>query len=306
MHWKLEALFQNIIAPLPFSHDIYYFGQRVAGSFRTFDISGKVRQSSMLLDTIESAGLSISGLVTVEIGSGWIPIAPLFMWLHGQATCHSFDVVNLLRPALLRRTVEQLLSRQEEFTNFLLRADPLRWSQLPLLAEADDIIGQLATLCDIHLDAPVDTGAVPLPDNSADIVYSNTVLEHVPANEIPRVFREAHRLLRPGGYMVHQIDLSDHFSHSDSSISPLNFLRYSEKQFARFNNSILYQNRWRSEQYREAIEASSFTIVYWTTLTSPRAQAAVKTLPLDRTFKTYADHELAVTGIQVAAQKLWR
>src|SRR3989338_6854274 len=38
---------------------------------------------------------------------------------------------------------------------------------------------------------------IPLPDNSFDLVYSQSVLEHVA--DVPKVISEAYRVLRPGG-----------------------------------------------------------------------------------------------------------
>lgn len=41
------------------------------------------------------------------------------------------------------------------------------------------------------------------PDASFDVVFSSMFLHEVPKGDIPKVFREAHRVLRPGGLMLH-------------------------------------------------------------------------------------------------------
>jgi len=43
--------------------------------------------------------------------------------------------------------------------------------------------------------------SIPLPDSSVDIVYSSNVLEHV--ENLPAIFSEFRRVLKPGGYCVH-------------------------------------------------------------------------------------------------------
>ena len=48
-----------------------------------------------------------------------------------------------------------------------------------------------------------DATAVPLPDGSQDLVFSSMFLHELPADDVGAVFREAHRLLRPGGLMLH-------------------------------------------------------------------------------------------------------
>ena len=75
--------------------------------------------------------------------------------------------------------------------------------------------------------APQDACDLPLPSDSFDFFISNTVLEHIPPAVISDIFAEASRVLCSDSLMIHHIDFSDHFSHSDSSISPINFLRYS-------------------------------------------------------------------------------
>ncbi|MFN7175782.1 MAG: class I SAM-dependent methyltransferase [Thermaurantiacus sp.] len=48
-----------------------------------------------------------------------------------------------------------------------------------------------------------DATAVPLPDASQDLVFSSMFLHELPVADIRAVIGEAHRLLRPGGLMLH-------------------------------------------------------------------------------------------------------
>lgn len=47
-----------------------------------------------------------------------------------------------------------------------------------------------------------------LPDSYFDVVYSLSVLEHVDFPNMPDVFRDMDRILKPGGYLIHAVDLS--------------------------------------------------------------------------------------------------
>jgi SAM-dependent methyltransferase len=44
------------------------------------------------------------------------------------------------------------------------------------------------------------TERLPLDDDSVDLVYCSEVMEHIP--DAPALFREVHRVLRPGGYFL--------------------------------------------------------------------------------------------------------
>ena len=55
-----------------------------------------------------------------------------------------------------------------------------------------------------------DTG---FDDNSFDLIVSHILLHETSGRAMPRIFKECHRLLRPGGYMIHA-DLPP-FDHSD-------------------------------------------------------------------------------------------
>jgi SAM-dependent methyltransferase len=46
-----------------------------------------------------------------------------------------------------------------------------------------------------------------LPDNFFDVVFSISVLEHIPKAKLPDCFRDMARILKPGGLCFHAIDL---------------------------------------------------------------------------------------------------
>jgi hypothetical protein len=55
--------------------------------------------------------------------------------------------------------------------------------------------------------------------------------------------------------------MSDHFSHSDASISPWHFLRFDERTWALVNADMLYQNRLRASAYLDAAREAGFELV---------------------------------------------
>ena len=55
-----------------------------------------------------------------------------------------------------------------------------------------------------------------------DIIFSVSVVEHVPTKELPNFFKDCKRILKPGGKMIHLIDvyLEDSFEENAKSILP--------------------------------------------------------------------------------------
>ena len=47
------------------------------------------------------------------------------------------------------------------------------------------------------------------------------------------------------------IDYSDHYNHTDNTISPLNYLQFSEIEWKKYNSSYLFQNRLRHQDYKK-------------------------------------------------------
>jgi hypothetical protein len=309
MKWTTKAFIQRTLAHLPGSQPLYYLGQRHFGSLSQVYIERKVRQGLNLLTTLYEAGGTIEGRHTVEFGSGWVPVVPLLFWLYGQETCHSYDVTRLLRPSLVvmaaRQLVEMAADPKSALSQWSLASiRPERQQQLAKAGQQGATGQQILVDCGFIYHAPTDTAATGLAAESVDIVFSNTVLEHVPPDQIRRLIEEARRILRPGGCMLHQIDPSDHFSHGDPSISAVNFLQFSQKEFDGYNTIFLYQNRLRAPDYRRLLLEHCFEIVCWQTQLNEKALGYLSgsTLKVHPAFADFTAEELCITAIRLVAR----
>src|SRR3546814_1107166 len=70
----------------------------------------------------------------------------------------------------------------------------------------------------IDYHAPADAASTALGDGEVDVVFSNSVLEHVPEAAIDTMYREAVRILAPGGIMFHPVHRGDHYAYVDRRI----------------------------------------------------------------------------------------
>jgi SAM-dependent methyltransferase len=308
MRWTTKARIQRVLSTMPAGSHAYYLLQRCFGNFRHFSVATKVQQGVACIAYLNQLGHDIDGWRTVEIGTGWTPIIPIVFWINGQRQCDTYDVAPLLKRGLFFQTIQQLVANPIALTPEPLSpakraavSDKLRrLRNASLLAPS---VAKTLHECGICYHPQQDAAHTSLPDGSVDLVFSNVVLEHVPLGDVHRLFAEAHRILRPNGFMAHLIDPSDHFSHGDNAISPINFLRFSSREFDRYNTRFLYQNRVRAGAWRGLIEQHGFTIDIWDCVVNPAALDGLGSLPIHHDFAGVDPEDLCTTAVWVIARR---
>jgi SAM-dependent methyltransferase len=114
---------------------------------------------------------------------------------------------------------------------------------------------------DIDYRAPVDMTRCGFADDEFDACISTATLEHIPRDTIVGIFRELKRVVREEGLVSAVIDYTDHYSYTDRSISALNFLSFSSRDFSRHNHESHYQNRLRHYHFEQMFAALGFETV---------------------------------------------
>ena len=127
--------------------------------------------------------------------------------------------------------------------------------------------GHIADLKDLEnkynilYKAPYDASKTDLDDDEIDICISTNTLEHIPKDLLYFILKEIKRILKKDGLISAVIDYSDHYSHTDKSINALNYLKYNEKSWKRYNHDCHYQNRLRHYDYKDIFEKVGFEIL---------------------------------------------
>jgi SAM-dependent methyltransferase len=136
-----------------------------------------------------------------------------------------------------------------------------------------------------------------IPASSVDFVWSQAVLEHVPAAEFLPTMRELHRVLKPGGTASHRVDLKDHLA------GALNNLRFSQATWESqlFRRSGFYTNRIRYGQMLDmfaqaGFEARVLGVDRWSALPTPHSRMA-------EPFRSMDPAVLLVSGFDVVLTK---
>jgi hypothetical protein len=100
------------------------------------------------------------------------------------------------------------------------------------------------------------------PAESFAAVFSHGVLEHVKKDILSDYIQDFGRLLKPGGYSIHIIDMSDHLSYYDRSVSAKNYLRFSDAVWKRyFENEVQYLNRVQRSEWLRLFDGAGLELV---------------------------------------------
>jgi ubiquinone/menaquinone biosynthesis C-methylase UbiE len=110
--------------------------------------------------------------------------------------------------------------------------------------------------------APYDATKTGFNDNTVDIHFSNNVFEHIPPETLNQILTEGTRVLKSSGIAIHKIDESDHFAHTDRSITSINFLQFSKKVWKLIGgNPYSYHNRLRQTDFMEIFQTNNFKVL---------------------------------------------
>jgi hypothetical protein len=104
---------------------------------------------------------------------------------------------------------------------------------------------------------------------------------------------------------VHRIDYSDHFSHSDASISPINFLQYSDAEWARYaGNRYMYMNRLRHDDFLALFESAGHRILAAAPAVDARSLDLLETgrLRVNKRFEKKSHETLSIWGSWIVSQ----
>lgn len=307
MDWRAKGLLQKVLGVVPGGDAIHYQLQRRFGGLRDFDreFDIKIDDWRLMANQLREVGVPMAGARLFEIGSGWYPTFPLSCFLAGARHVVTVDLSRHLRWELVRacaRGLERHVALIAEVAGVPEAEVRQRQQQLvDALGGSADLAAATAGVVDYR--APADAACTDLPPDRIDCVFSNSVLEHVAPAAIDGIFREAMRILRPGGIMFHSVNCGDHYAYVDRRINQLNYLQYSDAQWKRWDNSFLYQNRLRADAFIEYAEAAGFQIV--TCVTSPPAKrlrelAALKIAPQ---FAQVPPERLCITSVDFIARK---
>ena len=307
MHWRLKGLIQKALGVMPGGDALHYRLQRRFGGLQNFrrELAIKVEDWTIMVAHLRDAGIPIAGTRFFEIGTGWYPTFPFALYLAGAGRVTTYDLTRHLQEDLVRAAVVEL----GDFLEVIATTSgsdlvDVRARHARLVAGLHDGV-DLAIASDgvIQYAAPADATRTALADGEVDVVFSNSVLEHVPPDAIAAMHRESLRILSPGGVMFHSVNCGDHYAYVDPKGHHLNYLRYSDKEWALWNNAFLYQNRMRAHEFVEGAAALGYEIVLDTSTTRANRLQQQAEMPVHPQFAHVPPEKLCITTVDFIARK---
>jgi hypothetical protein len=185
--------------------------------------------------------------VCLEVGSGWLLTHSLVFHLLGAKKVYATDLSRLLQPENIYKAVSDSqhwnildsLSTFEDRQMIRLRLNKL----LSLKKLTVEILKDLG----IEYIAPIDLSQQLPGEEKIDFVFSKSVLEHVPVDDIVPLLENLVSSLSEDGFMFHFIHLADH---RDMGEKPFDFFVYSKEAYSKELQST-WGNRIRRSQWKE-------------------------------------------------------
>jgi SAM-dependent methyltransferase len=197
------------------------------------------------------------GDAVLEIGTGWVHWESLILTLITNAEFTMTDVVDSrlfpvfkLYAAALRPQLDDLglPAEKSERAEFILDV-------VQKATSFEEVYDALSWTYVVDATGTMDV----LPSGKFDFITSSDVLEHIDRKILGTFLKSMYRLLRPGCYAYHSIDLMDHLSYYDPKASMKLYYRFDGARWDRWINSkVQYINRIQRPEWLALFEDAGF------------------------------------------------
>lgn len=292
--WWIKAAAQGAISLLPMRNDLNYLFQKyVSHSINPSKSSVRMRLQwcgehiNYYQKYVSASALPKQSL---ELGTGWTPVVPLALYLSGIDTIYTVDIHDLKKPELQTSLLKVLCSYSaDELGELLPTLVPDRFAALQEQCRMGVSSNEVYKKAGIHF-LITDARKMELPDGCIDFFVSNTTFEHISGEILGGILKEFRRVAAPDALMSHLIDMSDHYSYFDHSLSVYHYLGVEERVWRLVNNPLMYQSRLRLPDYRRLHDEAGFDIVF--EKNQEKHAARLDEIKLAKAFQGYDKAEL--------------
>jgi hypothetical protein len=304
--WIFKAIVQKSISILPNSDKINFLFQKYITKGVTLNepyFDDRIIHARNHIDSYRRLTNNPFPEKTLELGSGWYPVVPLYMYLSGCKEINSIDITKLINRERILLTIKMFL-RYIQTNRLNAKADVFLPDRIESLTGI--LSGNISTEKELveHLKFNYiigDSRKTIFTDNYFDLIHSNNTFEHIDPLILKDILKEFFRIQKEASVLSHFIDLSDHFAHYDKDITIYNFLKFSDFKWKIIDNSIQPQNRMRLTDYKALYD--SLGIKYEIIELREGDVNTLKSNKINKKFKDYSLNELAVSHCQFISTK---
>ena len=241
INWKLKALLYKVFGFFNLKHTFYliqkYVTKRSEVNIAVLSIHWKRHGK-----TIEKFNCKN----ILEIGAGKSLEQNIFLSynFNNKVKQTTIDINPMLDFQLFNQASKQIsILMNKEFKGFVRNYD------------------DLTNIYNIEYFAPHSMDKLIEADTKFDLCISTTTLEHFSIDDLKDFLKKINLILKEKQLISSIIDYSDHYAHTDNKITYLNYLKFSSKDWKKYNNKYLFQNRLRHQNYRELFVKNNFKIL---------------------------------------------
>lgn len=248
MHWKIKASLQRVLALTHFGDTLNHIPatrnkEYHANVFR-YQFSECLRKFNHT-----SIQLKKKRRTALEIGTGYSIVAPIILHLLGFDNIITVDITEDISIKTFKKQFKEI--DKQEFLDLVNKNSIYNSEQIQQKIQnikSCRTLEALLTTCHVTYIPQYKIEDIPQHADQVDYIYSQVVFEHVPPDQLNRLFEYSKKALAKDGWAVHTINFIDHFANpgffQDKNISEFNFLQYSNQYWNQWaGNDIAYTNR---------------------------------------------------------------
>jgi predicted SAM-dependent methyltransferase len=237
------------------------------------------------LELIEKHHAVQPGDQLLEVGTGWLHWESTLLRLFYDVKITLFDVWDNRQLDAYKRFFSQFDQVMDEELKLEPAQSERAHALLKKVLRAQSFDGVYDVLDFRYVVNP--TGTLDqFEDGTFSLIFSCNVLEHVEKHILPGFIKDYYRVLKPGGHSIEMIDLGDHLYYYDTTVSPKNYLRYSDKVWKRyFQNDVQYINRVQRPDWLALYHSAGFETVEEESISKD-----IGSIKIDESYK-HLDHQ---------------
>jgi SAM-dependent methyltransferase len=255
-----------------------------------------VERGNLLVAMANKYDLLKDGASLIELGTGWMHWFGLYLRLHakGDIRLELYDVWDNRQLDALKGAFGKLADQWANDSS-ITAGQSERLNSILSARSFEELYARIGANYRIDNNGSL----VSYPDSSFDAVFSFHVLEHVGATSIGDSIGHMYRMLKPGGYCIHQIGIDDHLTHYDHRESKKNYLRYSRalRKWI-FENVVQYHNALQGDDFLGHFKRKGFDVI-----SVDRERCNLMGLSIHADWKKYSQEDLETTILTVVCRR---